>query len=113
MRQNVVAVVPRSAPGANAIARAAPATYSQPGVSGANGNTNASATATSDTGYGPPGVIGTGAGSRGSPAAIPVSSDYSPPGDIGPSVGSGPWGGFAVDTGGIEPPILTPNGPVK
>ncbi len=74
---------------------------------------NARAVAASDSGYGSPGVTGAGTGARGAAAAVPISTDYSPPGGTGMNIGTGSWGGFAVDTGGDEPPILTPNGPMK
>lgn len=113
MKSNAIAIVPRTAPAANARASATPATYSPPTATGAGGNMNARAVAASDSGYGSPGVTGAGTGARGAAAAVPISTDYSPPGGTGMNIGTGPWGGFAVDTGGDEPPILTPNGPMK
>lgn len=50
--------------------------------------------------YGPPAMTGTGSG--GGPAR--AANNYGPPGGVTGATKAG----FAVDTGGYEPPILTP-----
>ncbi|WP_233886708.1 hypothetical protein [Paraburkholderia flagellata] len=50
--------------------------------------------------YGPPAVTGTGSGAGPARAA----NNYGPPGGMTGATKAG----FAVDTGGYEPPILTP-----
>jgi hypothetical protein len=46
-------------------------------------------------------------------AAPPVANDYGPPGGTGSNSGMGTKASFAVDTGGYEPPILTPTGAIR
>ncbi|WP_201699427.1 hypothetical protein [Paraburkholderia hiiakae] len=50
--------------------------------------------------YGPPAVTGTGSG----PGPARAANNYGPPGGMTGATKAG----FAVDTGGYEPPILTP-----
>ncbi|WP_133791970.1 hypothetical protein [Paraburkholderia silvatlantica] len=74
--------------------------------------------------FAPPGVVRPAPGAVARPGAEPVANDYGPPGVSGTGSGAGPArtangggpaggggttkAGFAVDTGGYEPPILTP-----